>query len=332
MKRIVRGLKKLELYELVGIVVSLIALSLFFAYGDDVDALQGQAGWHYQPVIWIWNIYSDFIPKAILAALLFLVGFGWWKHRSIGWGLMQTWNGVRIFLPFCVLLIIYRALNFYIPLFSPVDRDGWLMAIDSWIFGEQPVLWMQQWVHPLATDFFSFVYMIWFPMIFLTLLLMMLKSKTAVTSYVTSVLFCFYLGYFCYTLVPAVGPLYALQHVFTVDLGGGALTSLQNSVVIQEDLSVPRDVFPSLHTAISCVMLFYVGKYYRKLLWVYAPLVVSILISTVYLRYHYAIDVIAGILLASAMCYFGMRWNVWWRARRERQRTERTVSSPVKMS
>jgi membrane-associated phospholipid phosphatase len=319
LKKIWAVLGKLELYELVGLIVSVTALSLFLAYGDELDALQGEPGWHYRPVLWIWDIYSQFIPKAIVTALVILVGIGWWKHGSARWGLVQTWNGVRIFLPFCVLLIIYRALNFYIPLFSPVDRDSWLMAADEWIFGVQPAFWLERFIHPVLTDLLSFAYMAWFPMIFFTLLLMMLKSQEAVTSYVTSALFSFYFGYVCYTLVPAVGPLYALQDAFTVALQGGAMTSLQSSVVIQKDMSIPRDVFPSLHTAISCVMLFYVWKYWRKLLWVYAPLVVLILISTVYLRYHYAIDVIAGIALASLMCYFGRKWNLWWRAYREKK-------------
>ncbi|MGZ4164870.1 MAG: phosphatase PAP2 family protein, partial [Tumebacillaceae bacterium] len=56
--------------------------------------------------------------------------------------------------------------------------------------------------------------------------------------------------------------------------------------------------FPSLHTGISVVMLVNVWRHSRRLVWLYAPLVTMIIFSTVYLRLHYAIDVIAGIALA----------------------------------
>ena len=311
------GLKQLEMYEVVGILFSLLAVTLFFAYGDDLDAKQGVEGWHWHPVMWIWDIYRAFIPKAFLVALATLLAIGKWKMGSWRWGLAMTGTVVRFALPFIVLLIIYRAVNFYIPLFSPVDRDDWLMAADEWMFGVQPTMWMQQFITPWLSDFFSFAYMIWFPMIFFTVLLMLLKSRDAVTSYLTSALFAFYIGYVCYTIVPAVGPLYALADQFTVSLSGGAITSMQVGVVVQP-LATPRDVFPSLHTAMSCVMLYYIAVYRRRWLWLYAPLVASILISTVYLRYHYVIDVIAGIGLASFTCYFGRRWNLRWRAWRMR--------------
>ena len=318
MRRAWYGLKKLELYEVVGILFSLLALTLFFALGDELDAKQGVQGWHWHPVQWIWDIYRTFIPRASVAALAILLLIGKWKHGNWRWGLQMTGTIVRLAMPFIVLLIVYRAVNFYIPVFAPVDRDSWLLAVDHWIFGQQPSIWLQSWIRPWLSDYFSFVYMIWFPMIFFTVLLMLLKSREAVTSYLTSALFAFYIGYICYTLVPAVGPLYSLADQYTVSLGGGAITSMQMGVVAQ-DLSIPRDVFPSLHTAMSCVMFFYIAKYRRRWLWLYAPIAVSILMSTVYLRYHYFIDVVAGIALASFTCYFGGRWNLRYRAWRLRE-------------
>lgn len=314
-----KGLSHLELYEVVGIVISILAMAVFFAYGDAVDQKQGVEGWHWYPVQWIWDIYRDFIPKAFLTALAVLLFVGWWKYRDLRWGVKKTLTIARVALPFCVLLIIYRALNFYIPLFAPVDRDQWLLDVDQWLFGTQPSLWMEPMIRPWLTDWMSFVYMAWFPMIFITLLLMFLHARQTVAAYVTSALFSFYIGYFCYTLVPATGPLYTLADSYTVSLTGGAISDLRQGVVSPNDLAVPRDVFPSLHTAISCVMFYYIAKYRPRWLWLYVPMVVSILISTVYLRYHYVIDVFAGVALAAFTCYAGERWSVWWRVRTGRQ-------------
>jgi len=45
---------------------------------------------------------------------------------------------------------------------------------------------------------------------------------------------------------------------------------------------------------------------------IYLPIVSALLISTVYLRYHYVIDVIAGIFLAVGTIYFGERLYKKW--------------------
>ncbi|KEO82820.1 phosphatase PAP2 family protein [Tumebacillus flagellatus] len=322
--------RKLELYEGIGIVVSVLCVIGFFALGDEIDAKQGEPGWHWYPLSWIWAIYRTFIPKALVCALLGLGLLGWirearreknnwrlaWKP-GLRWGVGQTLTVARFGLPFCVLLIIYRALDFYIPLFSPVDRDGWLLKVDAWMFGGvQPSVWLEPLIRPWLTDYLSFVYMIWFPMIFFTLLLMMLKSREAVSGYVAAALFAFYIGYVSYTIVPAVGPLYSLADTYTTSLSGGAITEMQRAVVTsQQDMNVSRDCFPSLHTAISCVMLYFVWTYRRKWLWLYAPLVVSILVSTIYLRYHYVIDVLAGIGLAALTCWLGRAGTAWWQVR-----------------
>ncbi|MGH7371035.1 MAG: phosphatase PAP2 family protein, partial [Candidatus Methylomirabilales bacterium] len=62
-----------------------------------------------------------------------------------------------------------------------------------------------------------------------------------------------------------------------------------------------QDAFPSGHTAIVLVVLFYARGFVRGLFWIFLPMVVALIFSTVYLRYHYVVDVLAGILLA-ALC------------------------------
>ena len=58
------------------------------------------------------------------------------------------------------------------------------------------------------------------------------------------------------------------------------------------------DAFPSGHTAIAIIVLAMAARYQRRLFYPLLVITVSLMISTVYLRYHYVIDVIAGVLLA----------------------------------
>ena len=112
------------------------------------------------------------------------------------------------------------------------------------------------------------------------------------------IILCFYLSYLGYLLVPAVGPRFTLQHLQTSGLQAGPfITSLQE--ILNRLEHNKTDAFPSGHTAIALVSLIYAWKLREKLLFrLLVPVVLALLVSTVYLRYHYVIDVIAGIALA----------------------------------
>jgi membrane-associated phospholipid phosphatase len=100
-----------------------------------------------------------------------------------------------------------------------------------------------------------------------------------------------------YLLVPAIGPLYTLRDQYTVPLHQG-LAMLNHEVDFMDFARIRRDVFPSLHVAISFVVWLYAYRNSKKLFWILSPLILSLWVSTVYLRYHYLIDVVAGLILA----------------------------------
>ncbi len=67
--------------------------------------------------------------------------------------------------------------------------------------------------------------------------------------------------------------------------------------------------FPSAHTSVACIVWLVAWTRDRHLaLWL-TPLVAGILVATVYGRFHYVLDVIAGVLLAAAIfaTYRGVR-------------------------
>ncbi|MCX7958423.1 MAG: phosphatase PAP2 family protein [Deltaproteobacteria bacterium] len=117
-----------------------------------------------------------------------------------------------------------------------------------------------------------------------------------------SFVICVVAGFIGYVTVPAVGPRYFLADEYTIPLTGyitEAGARAWNSIE-----SVKRDCFPSLHTAMSTITLVYFyrfRKFYRfgrTIFYIALPLVVSLWISTVYLRYHWVVDVFAGWILA----------------------------------
>jgi membrane-associated phospholipid phosphatase len=241
---------------------------------------------------------------------------GDWRAR---WGAArQAVQMVRDWLPFIVLVWIYENLHDLTYLIRPTTLDGPLAQIDEWIFGVQPTLWLQRWTHPLLTDYLDLAYMTYFfsaPMLGGWLYF---RGRVPQFKEISlGVLIAFYIGFLGYITVPAVGPQYILADQYTVPLTGMVLHWRVHRVVHKLQ-TFPRDCFPSMHTGISTVVLYFAWRNRDDLplRWLTLALItiltVSLWFSTVYLRYHWFIDVVAGWIVAAAASAAGV-WlvRVW---------------------
>ncbi|MGN6553688.1 MAG: phosphatase PAP2 family protein [Verrucomicrobiota bacterium] len=101
-------------------------------------------------------------------------------------------------------------------------------------------------------------------------------------------------GFIGYTFFPAGGP-HAFLH-FAQPLTGGWITEISKPWVDGGSNGV--DVFPSIHVAVSLYLLMFDAHCYRRrFVWLALPCAV-LWVSTVYLRYHYSVDVLAGAFTA----------------------------------
>ena len=61
--------------------------------------------------------------------------------------------------------------------------------------------------------------------------------------------------------------------------------------------------FPSSHVSVCTVLMIITWHYgLRRLFWALVPIAVLLFLSTVYIRAHYAIDALAG-LVSGALCW-----------------------------
>lgn len=115
--------------------------------------------------------------------------------------------------------------------------------------------------------------------------------------YVVSISCVITLGYVGYWLVPAVGPYIYQSALFPRQLPGSVAS--QQLIRVLDDLhGSARDCFPSLHTAATMCVLIFAWRRARRFFVIYLPIALVLFVSTVYLRYHYGIDVIAGLATA----------------------------------
>jgi membrane-associated phospholipid phosphatase len=124
--------------------------------------------------------------------------------------------------------------------------------------------------------------------------------------------------YALYVLFPAAPPRLVLVYEFTKNLRGYPVGFSSLSAGAFSLLPVDsRAAFPSLHTAASLVALVYAWRHVRVWFWVLLPFVLGLWASTIYLRHHYFVDLVAGWLLAPAAVWVAPRVDGWW-ARRQR--------------
>lgn len=65
----------------------------------------------------------------------------------------------------------------------------------------------------------------------------------------------------------------------------------------------PYNCFPSLHVALSVISFLYWIKIFPNMKWLMGAFVLSIILSTLFVKQHYILDVISGVLLAITSFY-----------------------------
>jgi membrane-associated phospholipid phosphatase len=215
-------------------------------------------------------------------------------------GTRNMFSSIRVFAPIVFIMIIFNSLGDLITGIGSRHYDDILIRMDYALFGAHPTVWMERLNNPLLTGLLQAAYISYYGMpIALALVLYFRENKNALNSAAFAIVLCFYLSYIGYLLVPAVGPRFTLSNVQTADLRAGPATLWVRQTLDGLEHN-KTDAFPSGHTAVALVTLVYAWKSREKVLSrILAPAVLALIVSTVYLRYHYVIDVIAGVLLAA---------------------------------
>lgn len=219
-----------------------------------------------------------------------------------------------IFPVLCVLLV-FDSLGKIVHYVNPEDIDPVLIRLDYLIFGGDPAVMLEKIMNPFLTDALEIAYTTYYFMaISLGIMLLLHHRREEFNRTIFLVLFCFYLSYLGYILFPALGPRFAIKDLQAVPLRGFLVAEpIRNFLNWLE--GIKRDAFPSGHTAIALTVLYLSYKFEKKLFRILLPAVLALIFSTVYCRYHYVVDVIAGIVLAVLTVLLGQWYYGWWSKR-----------------
>ena len=214
------------------------------------------------------------------------------------------WRVRLLFYPVAMNLL-YFLLASAIPSVHPELADTRLQAVDRWLFRGDAVLYLQRWVYPVATELFSLCYLWYLFYLFSSQIGYLLGDLRNAKAFYTGLFSIYAIGYLGYTTFPALGPYLAMADQFSVPLTGGWFTDLTSQIVLAGSNRV--DVFPSLHVANSIyILLFDYHHNPRRFRLCLLPCV-GLVTATVYLRYHYFIDVLCGLALSLFALWLAQR-------------------------
>ena len=203
---------------------------------------------------------------------------------------------IRDWLPFLIFSLTYETFRSRIwSLVLVRDRDAELLRLDRLLFGETPSVLLQHAITPLLTNamsVFYFLHLVAPPVLAFALYR---KDRRLFREFLFAVLLSGAIGSAGYLAVPATGPQVAYPELFPVPLQGDVFDPITR---ILETARAPRDVFPSLHVGVSTIVLYYAFRRGRLPGLLLLPFVLGNWVSTLYLRYHYLVDVFAGWLVA----------------------------------
>lgn len=172
--------------------------------------------------------------------------------------------------------------------------DPFFQRMEQFFFGTQPALdWASRYSSLLVMEFFHFSYFTYYFILLSIGLLLYFNNRVHFKEAIFVVSFTFYACYLTYIFLPVLGardygqPLWEKGVVFVPIME-----------FIYEKAEVDGAAFPSSHVALAVVVLFYAFLYARRYFPIYLFIVPNLILSTVYCRYHYLVDVFGGIVYA----------------------------------
>ncbi len=236
--------------------------------------------------------------------------------------LRERWPAPRIRLVLVGLVswyltyVAFRNLKSYVPFVQPHLMDDTLLRIDRVLaFGHDPATVLHDLLGTgVAAHLMSLTYVSWILFLSLSLLIALFWTQNLDTAswYVTAVAVNWVLGVALYYLVPSVGPVYARPELFA-DLPDLATTRIADSwmadrvEMLADPFGTPAlqtvAAFASLHVSVmvTAVLISRMGRLrpvsVQWALWFF--LVLNVL-ATVYLGWHYVVDVLGGVAIGVA--------------------------------
>ena len=209
---------------------------------------------------------------------------------------------IRKAYPILFSMLFYTETVHYNKLFF-TNLDDILLQADAFIFGFQPsIAFSDYFSHPIFSELMYIGYFSLYIIIIAFIYISFFKQKQHTDELffklaTTMLLFYLFFGFF-----PAAGP----QFYFSSPEKDLPTAFIFDKIMhFIQQAEQPTGAFPSSHVGISIIILLLMRKRVPLFFKIAVPFVILLILSTVYIKAHYAVDAIAGIMFAPIILYLG---------------------------
>ena len=201
------------------------------------------------------------------------------------------------------------------------NLDHLFVAADQWLFCCQPSIEFSKAVpYTWFNELMNFGYLTYFVMVLGTCLFFFFTRQQLGQKIIFVILCSFLCYYIIFIVLPVMGPQFYFAYPNnTIPDAGFFRETLK---FIQQNGEQPTGAFPSSHVGICLINLTLLYKYFRKGFYILLPIAALLIISTVYIKAHYLIDVIAGFI--SAPLIYWLSITCWKRFERNNTFIDKT--------
>ncbi len=254
---------------------------------------------------------------AHLLAILLINGLIQWGSRKSHGAV----NFIRHFYPVLLYAALFGETGSINRMFFNDYLDPSFAQLEQSLFGGQPsVVLMRKFHWLLLSEILYASYFSYYIMIGGVGIALFVRNRKQFFHYVSVVSFLFYICYLIYIVLPVVGsrvfflqpPEYTLPPDLQALAGdvsypesvqGGPFYKLM--LFIYRVFEAPGAAFPSSHVAVAVCTVYFSFLYLRPIRFIHLVVAVLLCIATVYCRYHYVIDVFAGLVTAAIVIPLG---------------------------
>ncbi len=213
-----------------------------------------------------------------------------------------------------IVYLLYIELHLVVgPITGDRFIDPLLAGIDHSLFGTDPIRWLGRFARPWLTEALQICYTLFYALILIVGAEVRRRDRRMFQAYAFACGCGFFVSWIGYLIGPAIGPRLWVHGAAAVDrdLPGLWLTPHLRRFVDAGGLApvdaprhllpalAPRDAFPSGHTLVTLLLMWWAFRERLRVGWFVIPAGTLLIVGTMYLRYHYVIDVIAGAALAA---------------------------------
>jgi membrane-associated phospholipid phosphatase len=223
---------------------------------------------------------------SLLLSLRFLHG-----RLPAGVMFLRDWYPVMLF------PILYQEVEWLAAAFGNWGLTERLQELEASLFGGQPSVYLSERLASVPlSEYLHFCYFSYLLLVPLVGGLWYFKGKReAFHELILLVSLTYAVSYLFYILLPVDSPFY-LTEPLPPPLSGQFFYELVHFV--SERGGARGGAFPSSHVSVSTVILLVALRHEKRFLFWLLPLCAGVALATVYGRFHYAVDVLAGWILA----------------------------------